>query len=132
MIVLDTSAVIAIALNEAEAGAFLTRIRQGGRSCLSASNYLEASLVLEGRRGAPGRTTFASVIEHLRAIGTDIVAFDLEMADHAREAYRRYGKGRHPAKLNFGDCFAYALAKALDAPLLYKGVDFGKTDIISA
>jgi ribonuclease VapC len=68
-------------------------------------------------------------IAHFRAAGLLVVAFDEIQAELAREGFRRYGKGRHPAGLNFGDCFAYALAKALDAPLLYKGTDFGKTDI---
>lgn len=129
MIVLDASALAAIAFGEAETDNFVARIRADGQTCLSAANFLELSLVLEGRAGASGRGAFDVVISDLRSMGMQIVSFDETQAELAREGFRRYGKGKHPAGLNFGDCFAYALAKALDAPLLFKGGDFAKTDV---
>lgn len=129
MIVLDASALVAIALREPEADDFITRIGTDGQTCLSTANYVEVSLVLEGRAGAVGRSSFEALINDLRSIGMNVVAFDETQAELAREGFRRYGKGRHPAGLNFGDCFAYALAKALDAPLLYKGGDFDQTNV---
>jgi ribonuclease VapC len=128
MIVLDTSVMVALVMNEPEAPQFRRRI-QSGRASLSACNYVEASIVAEGRGSALGRSAFEAVVAGLQAEGMLLVALDPQMAEFAREGFRRYGKGRHPAGLNFGDCFAYALAKALDAPLLYKGDDFDKTDV---
>lgn len=129
MIVVDSSAIVAIALAEAEARRFAEAIETDGDPRLSAANCVEASLVMEGRHGASGRVMLDGLISRLRQAGLTIVALDEVQAELAREGFRRYGKGRHAAGLNFGDCFAYALAKALDAPLLYKGGDFDKTDI---
>lgn len=129
MIVLDSSAIVALALGEPEAASFVDLISRDHALYLAAPNYVEASNVLEGRYAAPGKMMFETILEQLRSIGLAIVAFDLSLAEVARGAFRRYGKGRHPAGLNFGDCFAYALAKELDAPLLYKGGDFDKTDV---
>jgi len=129
MIIVDTSAIVAIALREAEAEALQARIETDGAARLSAASYVEASNVLEGRLGAAGRVVFENVLRRLALQGLAVVAVDANTAEHAREGFRRYGKGRHPAGLNFGDCFAYGLAKALDAPLLYKGGDFDKTDL---
>jgi ribonuclease VapC len=129
MIAVDASVIVAIAQGELEADQFLQLIGSDGAAHLSTANYLEASTVLEGRHGAAGKMMFESVIAELDRAGLATVAFDEKMAELAREGFRRYGKGRHPAGLNFGDCFAYALAKTLDAPLLFKGRDFDKTDV---
>ncbi|MGD9816528.1 MAG: type II toxin-antitoxin system VapC family toxin [Hyphomonadaceae bacterium] len=132
MIVLDSSVIVALAHGEPEAARFSSLISDDGAANVSAANYLEASNVLEGRHGAPGRMMFEAVIGQLQRAGLATVAFDRQQAELAREGFRRYGKGRHPAGLNLGDCFAYALAKALDAPLLFKGGDFAKTDVACA
>lgn len=132
MIVVDSSAIAAIALAEPEGFRFAQAIEADGDARLSAANYLEMANVMEGRHGASGQVLFDGCVSRLRAAGLLIVAFDETQADLAREGFRRFGKGRHAAGLNFGDCFAYALAKALDAPLLFKGDDFAKTDIKAA
>jgi ribonuclease VapC len=129
VIVVDSSAVVAIALREAEADHFAQVLETNGDARMSAATYLETSNVLEGRHGASGDAMFQQVMKRLRDVGLCLVAFDETQAELARDGFRRYGKGRHPAGLNFGDCIAYALAKALDAPLLYKGGDFDKTDL---
>jgi ribonuclease VapC len=129
MIVIDSSAIVAILFSEVEAQRFAELIEADGEARLSAANFVEISNVIERRHGLSGRLILDGAIAHFRAAGLLVVAFDEIQAELAREGFRRYGKGRHPAGLNFGDCFAYALAKALDAPLLYKGTDFGKTDI---
>jgi ribonuclease VapC len=129
MICIDSSAIVAIVKDEPERARFMQAIDQADGSAISAANYLEATMVCEGTVTAPGRVLFDSEMATLRQLGLAIVAFDEEQAELAREGFRRFGKGRHPAGLNFGDCFAYALAKALDAPLLFKGVDFAKTDL---
>jgi ribonuclease VapC len=129
MIVVDSSAIIAIAFSEPNASEFAIRIQDDGDARASAATYVECSNVIEGRHGVPGRAMFEQTMARLTAFGMLVVAFDQAQAELAREGFRRYGKGRHPAALNFGDCFAYALAKALDAPLLFKGDDFDKTDV---
>ena len=86
-------------------------------------------MVMGGRYGPDGIVELNLLIE---ANDIEVVSWTSELADAAAEAFLRFGKGRHPAKLNFGDCMAYALAKSLDAPLLYKGDDFARTDIRSA
>ena len=129
MICIDSSAIVAIAKDEPERARFMQVIDRADGSSMSAANYLEAAMVCGGSATAPGRVLFDSEIAILRQLGLLIVAFDETQAELAREGFRRFGKGRHPAGLNFGDCFAYALAKALDAPLLFKGADFAKTDV---
>ncbi|MGD9968784.1 MAG: type II toxin-antitoxin system VapC family toxin [Hyphomonadaceae bacterium] len=129
MIAIDTSVIVAIALGEPEAPSYAASIKDAGQACLSAANYVEASNVLEGRHGVAGRMVFQTAIQQLKSVGVAVVAVDEEIAELAREGFRRYGKGRHAAGLNFGDCFAYALARALDVPLLFKGADFAKTDV---
>jgi ribonuclease VapC len=94
---------------------------------MSAGNYLECAMIAESRFG--GR---AVLDNWLRERAIEIVSVDLPMAQGAAEAFRRFGKRTHQAALNYGDCFAYALAKSLDAPLLFKGCDFALTDIQSA
>jgi ribonuclease VapC len=127
--VIDTSAIVAIAMNESEAEAFERRIADAAVRLISAVTVLEAAMVLETRLGEPGGGELDLWL--LRA-GVEIVAVDAIHADQARRAWRRFGKGRHPAGLNFGDCFSYALAALTQEPLLFKGNDFSKTDIEAA
>lgn len=129
MIVLDSSVIVALAQGEPESDHYNSLVSADGASHISAANYLEASIVLEGRHGVTGKMLFDTVVDQLQRVGLATVPFDGAMAELARDGFRRYGKGRHPAGLNFGDCFAYALSKALDAPLLYKGREFDKTDV---
>lgn len=124
--VLDTSALLAIFLGEPERRSFLNAIANDPKRLLSAANILEAGIVLEARKGeVAGREL--DLFLHQASI--EIVAVDPEQAEVARQGYRAYGKGRHAAGLNFGDCFAYALAKVSGEPLLAKGNDFGLTDL---
>lgn len=95
---------------------------------LSAANAIETSFVFESRKGEAGRTDLARFLE---VAGVEIVAVTADQAELASEAFRRYGKGRHPANLNFGDVFAYAPAKTTGEPLLFKGGDFSRTDLPS-
>ncbi|MBI2738753.1 MAG: type II toxin-antitoxin system VapC family toxin [Rhodospirillales bacterium] len=124
--VVDSSALIAILLNEAEKADFSEAILAADSPQIAAPNFFEASMVAETRQGVAG----CRDLDRLSAsLGLAVVAFDATHIEGARDAYRRYGKGRHRAALNFGDCCAYALAKALDWPLLFKGNDFALTDL---
>ena len=127
--VIDTSAVVAIALNEPEAPAFEERVAAAPLRLMTAANLLETAMVIETRLGEPGGSELDL---WLHKASVRIVAVDAELADIARRAWRRFGKGRHPAGLNFGDCFSYALASMMQEPLLFKGGDFAKTDINAA
>jgi len=127
--VIDTSAIVAIAQNEPEAPTFERLIAEDPVRLISAATVLEAAMVLETRFGEPGGVELDL---WLARADVDIVAVEVEHADQARRAWRRYGKGRHPAGLNYGDCFSYALAKLTDEPLLFKGNDFAQTDIPAA
>ena len=129
MIVIDTSVVVAILRDEAERRTFNEAIEEAKRCLMSAVSFVEASMVMEGRMGYDGLRDFDLFI--LKA-GIEIVPVDVEQANIARGAFRKFGKGRHAANLNFGDCFSYALAKVMDAALLFKGHDFSRTDIESA
>jgi ribonuclease VapC len=123
---LDSSAVMAILRDEAENGLFARLIEADSRRIISAGSVLELTIVLERRFGTePAR--YLDVFLHEAKV--DIVAFDIDQLEIARSALRRYGKGRHPAALNFGDCIAYALAKWSGEPLLFKGTDFEATDV---
>lgn len=126
MIVIDSSALVAILNDEPERRQFIDAIVDHGDPRISASTYLETAMVLELRVGARAARELDVLIED---VGISIIPFDHAQATIARDAFRRYGKGLHKAGLNFGDCFSYALAKALDAPLLFKGNDFALTDI---
>ncbi len=126
MIVIDSSALVAILRDDPERRGFIDVIIDHGDPRLSAATYLETSMVMELRLGDRGAREVDTLIED---IGIEIVPFDRAQAIAARIAFRRYGKGVHRAALNFGDCFVYALAKTLDAPLLFKGNDFSLTDI---
>ncbi len=124
--VIDTSAFAAIFFAEPERKTFLDAVTATASRLVSAATVLETGIVLEGRQGeAAGREFDLFVVR----AGLQIVPVDAEQADLARSAWRKYGKGRHPAALNFGDCFSYALAKFSGEPLLAKGTDFGLTDI---
>ena len=125
--VIDTSALLAIFLAEPERKPFLDSILQSETRMISAANVLETGIVLEARRGESAGREFDLFL--VRA-NLQIVSVDSEQAEIARSAWRKYGKGRHPAGLNFGDCFAYALAKSSGEPLLAKGTDFAATDIL--
>ena len=124
--VLDTSAILAILQNEPERRKFNEAIETSETRSLSTASFVECSMILESRYGADGVRDLDLFIAKAQV---SLVAVDEEQADHARRAFRNYGKGRHPAGLNFGDCFSYALARALDAPLLFKGNDFSQTDM---
>jgi ribonuclease VapC len=124
--VIDTSAIVAIALDEPQAAAFEERIADDPVRLISAATVLEAAIVLESRLGEAGGREFDL---WLLKVGADIVPVDADQIAAARRAWRRFGKGRHPAGLNYGDCFSYALAFSRGEPLLFKGEDFGKTDL---
>ncbi|WP_337185934.1 type II toxin-antitoxin system VapC family toxin [Phenylobacterium sp.] len=128
MIVVDTSALIAIAAKEVDWRAHLAAIEAADRAVIGQVNFVETGTVLVSR-GYIDQS--ASLTDWLDAFA--VTPYDApHLGPDALSAYLRYGKGRHPARLNLGDCFAYALAKALDAPLLYKGDDFARTDVRSA
>jgi ribonuclease VapC len=127
VIVVDTSAVVAIFREEPERARLLTALTRASARSLSAGNYLECAMVLDRRAG--GR---ADLDQWLYDRTVTIVPVDLALAQRAADAFVRFGKGRHPAALNYGDCFAYALARSLEAPLLFKGEDFARTDIVQA
>jgi len=127
--VIDTSALIAILHNEAERQRFAEKIEADAVRLLSAVSLLEASMVIESRHREAGARELDLLL--LRA-GIEVVAVDADQTRLAREAWRRHGKGRHAAALNLGDCFSYALSKATGEPLLFKGSDFARTDVIAA
>jgi ribonuclease VapC len=125
-LIVDTSAVIAILFNEADAAVYAEAIAQAESCTISAANFVEVSLVVEAQTKGIGPR---QVDAFFRRAGIAIEAVTEDQAYTARQAYSDFGKGRHPAGLNFGDCFAYALAKSSGEPLLFKGRDFAKTDI---
>jgi ribonuclease VapC len=124
--VVDTSAILAILFEEPEAERFADRLVASRVTLASALNWLEAAIVVEARKGQASAKDFERFIATARI---QVVEFDGEQAALALTAWRRYGKGRHPAGLNLGDCCAYALSKSSGEPLLYKGGDFAKTDV---
>lgn len=124
--VIDTSALLAIFLAEPERNQFLELITQADARLISAASVLEAGIVLEARRGEAAGREFDLFVHQA---GLEIVPVDSEQVEIARVAWRRYGRGRHRAGLNFGDCFAYALAKVTSEPVLFKGDDFTQTDL---
>ena len=127
--VIDTSALIAILLNEPEALPFASAIAADSRRLLSAASALETGIVIEARKGPSGGREFDLLLHRARVEVVPLTAAQVEIA---RDAWRRFGRGNHPAGLNFGDCCAYALSKSSGEPLLFKGRDFGRTDIRSA
>lgn len=127
--VIDTSAILAVVLDEAERESFIALIEAAPRRLISAATRVEASIVLQRRSGD---TAVLWLDQYIDRAGIETESVDAAQAMAAVAAYRRFGKGRHPAGLNFGDCFAYALAAVTGEPLLYKGDDFAKTDIAAA
>jgi ribonuclease VapC len=127
--VIDTSAIVAIFFNEADAQRYRESIVDDPVRMISAATVVETSMVIEARFGEAGG---AELDLWLHKADVEIIAVTEEHADLARRAWRRYGKGRHPAGLNFGDCFSYALAALSGEPLLFKGNDFAQTDIRAA
>lgn len=127
--VLDASAVLAILLDEPEREDFIRRIAESGDPVISAATLLEASMVMESRFGVAGVT---KLDEFLAAAEVRTIALDDMQAYVALEGFHHYGKGRSPAGLNFGDCFAYGLAMAHGRPLLFKGDDFRQTNVEAA
>lgn len=124
--ILDTSAMVAILYREPEAADFTRMIHEADVSRISVANYVELSMVVESQLGPEaGRQAEA----FLRRAGIMVEPVTVTHGEIARQAFLDFGKGRHKAGLNFGDCFAYALAKARGEPLLFKGNDFGLTDI---
>jgi ribonuclease VapC len=128
VIVVDTSAIVAILKVERERDVFARTIAFEG--CLfSTVGYLEASMVIVGR----GRAQLTDLLDGLLSeLAIELVPFDQQQARASQTAFLRFGKGRHPAGLDFGDCVSYALAQSRGLPLLFKGSDFAKTDVISA
>lgn len=129
-LVVDTSALTAVILGEPDAQTFLGAMSaHAGDLLLSAATSVELGIVVEAKHGAEATADLRRLTELL---GITTVAFDAEQAAVAVAAWRRFGRGRHPAALNLGDCFAYALAKTTGSALLFKGHDFRQTDVASA
>jgi ribonuclease VapC len=130
MVVVDTSAVSAVVFGEPDAEILLSvMLANAGDLQMSAGTAVEVGIVVEARQGAEATKDLGILMDRL---GIATVPVDRVQAEAAVAAWRRFGKGRHPANLNLGDCFSYALAKLTAAPLLFKGRDFGQTDITSA
>jgi ribonuclease VapC len=127
--IIDTSALVAVLDQELEAERIVRTLASAPERILSAANLVEVGIVMQARRGGDGARDLDLLLAKLRV---DIAVVTANQADIARKAFRRYGRGRHAANLNFGDCFAYALAKDTSAPLLFKGDDFGQTDVMVA
>lgn len=126
--IVDTSALIAILQQEPEAARFSRALAQDACE-ISAANWLEASTIMFVRKGWEGTRDLDLVIAKYHIAITEVTP---DHAETARRAFMKYGKGVHPARLNFGDCFAYALAKDTGEPLLFKGEDFSRTDVAAA
>lgn len=126
MIAVDTSALVAILLSEPEADACIAALAQERERSISAATVVEASIV------AMGRGIATEMHRLLDGVPFRVVPVTAESAARTAEAYARWGRGVHPARLNFGDCFAYELAKRYGCPLLYVGKDYAQTDIVSA
>lgn len=124
--VIDASALVAILLGESEAESFVRAIGADSARLVSAVSYFEASVVLKQRRGDQGEQSLDIL---MRESEMRIIALDEEQVLIARQTYDRFGKGKHPAGLNLGDCASYALAISTGEPLLFKGGDFALTDV---
>jgi ribonuclease VapC len=127
--ILDTSAVGAIFFGEPEGDLYLQKIHDADHCSISAANFVELSMVIEGQLGPEAGRQLDMFFRRAEIV---IEVVTVEQAHLARQAFFDFGKGRHPAQLNFGDCFAYALARSSGEPLLFKGTDFSKTDIRKA
>ena len=127
--IIDTSAALAILFDEPDAERFARAIATASSRRMSTATLLETAIVLESRSGSAAAHELDAFLQQAQI---DLEPVTIEQAQTARQAWRRFGKGNHPAGLNFGDCFAYALAKATREPLLFKGRDFQLTDISAA
>ncbi len=127
--VIDTSAVLAILQNEPERRTFNEAIVADATRLMSTATFVESAMVIESRYGAGGMQDLKLLIAKAEI---ELIPVDTAQANVAHEAFRQFGKGRHPAGLNYGDCFSYALAKVRGEPLLYKGDDFSRTDLTAA
>jgi ribonuclease VapC len=128
-VILDTSALVAVFFDEPEALDFLQKMDEAEVCSISAASFVELSIVIESQLGPEGSRQCEMFLRRARIV---IEPVSVEQAYLARQAFVDFGKGRHPAGLNFGDCFAYALAKVSGEPLLFKGADFRKTDVHAA
>jgi ribonuclease VapC len=126
--VIDTSALLAILLGEPESEGFSRAIASDPKRLVSALSALEAAIVVQSRKGASGVRELDLL---LHATGALVVSLDADQILVARAGYEKYGKGRHPAALNLGDCCSYALSRTSGEPLLFKGNDFSKTDVLT-
>jgi ribonuclease VapC len=127
--IIDTSAIVAILFNEDDAKAYADLIAQSDTRRMSAATFVEAAIVVETQTKAGGSRQFDAFLRQADIVIEPVTG---EHAHIARQAFIDFGKGRHPAGLNYGDCFSYALAKATGEPLLFKGKDFSKTDLVAA
>jgi len=127
--VIDTSAILAILQDEPERRAFNEAIEAASERRLSAATFVKLAIVIEARLGPEG---IRDLDLFLATAEIELLPFDTDQTRRARSAFSRFGKGRHPASLNFGDCFSYALASAYGEPLLFKGSDFPLTDLTPA
>lgn len=127
--IVDTSALVAVVLGEPDAELLLRRMASAGSLALSAATLTEALIVVEARQGSEASSDLMALIAELEA---EVIGFDEAQAELAAAAWRRFGRGRHPAGLNLGDTFSYALAAHRGEPLLFKGNDFAATDLAQA
>ena len=127
--IIDSSAILAILLREPDAERFEEAIADAWPRRMPAAALVETAMVVEGRGGTEAGNELDAFLKRTRI---ELVPVTTDQADAARQAWRRFGKGNHPAGLNFGDCFAYALAEVTGEPLLFKGDDFALTDIEAA
>lgn len=127
--VVDTSAIVAIARNEPERGLFIDKLADAPGAVIASATWMESQMVVFSRSGDRGLIVLRDVME---SADIQVAPVTMELAELAVGAFRRFGKGRHAAGLNFGDCFSYALAKDRGEPLLFKGNDFSKTDVVAA
>ncbi|HEY7297488.1 MAG TPA: type II toxin-antitoxin system VapC family toxin [Xanthobacteraceae bacterium] len=127
MIVVDTSVIVAVIRKEPDASVWTDILDRTSRAVMSVVSHVETGIVIAGRRAD---AELFQVNEVLRALSIDVIPVTLAQGVTAIEAFLKYGKGRHPARLNLADCFSYSLAKSQNVPLLFKGGDFTKTDIV--
>ena len=126
MVTVDASALLAILLDEPDAPEIAQALAAGPRRLVATVSALEAAIVIDSKKGPAGTRELDLLLHHSKI---EVAGMNADQVEIAREAYRKFGKGRHPAGLNLGDCCSYALAKYSGEPLLYKGGDFGQTDI---
>ena len=126
--VIDTSAVTAVLLHEPECDVMIRQMTDAPRVLISSGTLLESAIVIEARRGEAGGRELDLFLHRLDAVTVEV---DQEQVEAARAAWRRFGKGRHPAGLNYGDLFAYALSRVSGEPLLYTVDDFSQTDVVA-